>query len=351
MNLYIDKKSELTAYEQLREQIIFLISTGEIRIGDEMPSVRAVARQLGVSLNTVSKVYSGLVRGGWLIEHPGAHHKVVGWKCRSLPQFSGSSLDELIDHTIELAIGNGFSLQELAAHVRKRLVEQSPDHLLIVEPDPGIGELMQEEIGTKTGYRPETCSLAALQRNESLAIGALLIAPLYLVESLSRLAAVHRARIIGVSYSPLDTLIGTIARLSQPSMIGWVSVSAAGLKTVSGMAAPAISNRHSSHLFLLETAGADESGEVTVRRFRVGDYRPSDILKPLEKSPLPTTSAVQPRRVELNEIVSGSDLRCMDLLFLDSVAARYIRHPSGVEYRLLSESSLELVKSAAKSLG
>jgi DNA-binding transcriptional regulator YhcF (GntR family) len=349
MNLHIDKESELTAYEQLREQIIFLISTGEIKIGEEMPSVRGLARQLGVSLNTVSKVYSGLVRGGWLIEHPGAHHKVVEWKRRAQRPFSGASLDELIDHTIELALGNGYSLQQLADHLRKRLLEQPPDHLVIVEPDPGIGEIMQDEIGKKIGFGPARYSLTSLQMNPAIGIGALLIAPVYIVERLGRFG-VDRTRIIGVSYSPLDNLIAAISRLSRPSMIGWISVSEAGLKTVSGMAAPAIGNRHSSHFFLLKRRDPDEAGQFTLRRFRVGGYTPGDILKVTEHTASPKPSAAESGIAEFKETVSASDLRCMDTLFLDSVSSRLIEHPHGIHYRLLSDSSLEIIEAAAKSL-
>lgn len=349
MNLQIDKESELTAYEQLREQIIFLISTGEIKIGEEMPSVRGLARKLGVSLNTVSKVYSGLVRGGWLIEHPGAHHKVVEWKPRAEPSFSAASLDDLIEQTISVALRNGYSLQQLTDHLRKRLLDQPPDHLLIVEPDAGMGEMMQEEIAKKVGYRPPKCSMRTLQQNPALGIGALLIVPVYMVERLAQLAMPH-TRIIGVFYSPLDALIGVIARLPQQSMIAWVSVSGAGLKTVSGMVAPAMSNRHSSHLFLLERLRAGESTKFILRRFRVADYRPSDILKVADGSISPRPSAVQPRGEEPNATVTTSDLRCMDLLFLDSVAARFIQHPHAIHYQLLSEESLQMIEAAAKNL-
>lgn len=349
MNLHIDKESELTAYEQLREQIIFSISTGEIGIGEEMPSVRALARKLGISINTVSKVYSGLVRGGWLVERPGAHHNVVKRTRRDELHLSGASLDDVIDHTISLARDSGYSLQQLADHLRKRLLQQAPDHLLIVEPDPGIGEMMQEEIGKKIGYSPPSYSIEKMQQTPALSIGALLISPVYIVETLSHFA-IDRARIIDVSYSPLETLTTAISRLSRPSMIGWVSVSGAGLKTVSGMAAPAISNRHSSHLFLLERPIANKTGRFTLRRFRTADYRPSDILKVAEHSAAPGPSPADSRFSEVNETIPASDLRCMDMLFLDSVASQLIEHPNAIHYQLLSNSSLEKIEAAAKSL-
>ena len=350
MKLHIDKKSELTAHEQLREQIIFLISTGEIAIGEEMPSVRGLARQLGVSLNTVSKVYSDLVRGGWLLDRPGAHHKVVERKRRDELSLSGAGLDELIDQTIHLAFSKGYSLQQLADHLRKRLLDQPSDHLLIVEPDAGMGQIMREEIRQKIGYAPLTCSLKRLQQNPAVSIGALLIAPVYMLEKLGQ-SAMDRARTIAVSYSPLDKCTAAISRLSQPSMIGWVSVSGAGLKTVSGMAAPAIGSRHTSHLFLMERLDPNDPGRFTLRRFKLADYHQTDILKAAEQTALPGLSAPELRIAEASAAVSASDLSCMDLLFLDSVTFGLLRHPKAVHYQLLSEGSLEMIEAAAKGLG
>lgn len=349
MNLHIDKESELTAYEQLREQIIFLISTGEIEIGKEMPSVRRLARQLSVSPNTVSKVYSGLVRGGWLVEHPGAHHKVVEWKRRTEPSLSAASLDELIDETINVALGNGYSLQQLTDHLRKRLLDQPPDHLLIVEPDPGMGEILREEIRQTIGYGPPTCTLKLLQQHPALGIGALLITPVYMLEKLGQ-SAIDGRRAIAVSYSPLDKCIRAISELSQPSMIGLVSVSGAGLKTVSGVAARAISNRHSSHLFLMDRPDPKEAGQFTLRRFRVGDYRPIDILKATEQSASTMTSTAESGIALITETAHVSDLRCMDLLLLDSIASQLIEHPHAVQYKLLSDTSLKMIEVAARTL-
>jgi GntR family transcriptional regulator len=349
MKLHIDKESELTATEQLREQIIFLISTGGISIGEEMPSVRGLARKLGVSINTVSKVYSGLASGGWLVARPGAHHTAVEGSSRNDLAFSGKSINDIIDQVIDLAVRNGYSLQQLTNQLRNRLLEQPPDHLLIVEPDSGIGVVMREEIGQRVGAKPPTCDLTTLQQNPALRVGALLIAPVYMLEKLGHFN-VNRKRTIAVSYSPLDAIISTISRLQKPSMIGFVSVSAAGLKTVSGMAAPAISSRHSSHMFLLETPDPNQTGRLALRRFRAGDYRPTDILKGNGGTAAPNLSAIEKSIWQTNETVSASDLRCMDLLLLDSVAFKLVEHPQKIRYQLLSENSLEMIEAAARRL-
>jgi DNA-binding transcriptional regulator YhcF (GntR family) len=72
MQIYIDKRSEVPVRDQLRQQIIFLIGTGQLSIGMELPSVGQLARQLKVHHNTISHAYSQLTRDGWLIKKPAA---------------------------------------------------------------------------------------------------------------------------------------------------------------------------------------------------------------------------------------------------------------------------------------
>jgi GntR family transcriptional regulator len=47
------------------------VSSGELPVGAQLPSVRGLAQQLSVNPNTVSKAYSELVTGGWLNSRAG----------------------------------------------------------------------------------------------------------------------------------------------------------------------------------------------------------------------------------------------------------------------------------------
>lgn len=351
MKFRMDKKSEVRPHEQLREQIIFLISTGELAIGEEMPSVRGLARQLGISLNTVSKVYSELVRGRWLIERPGAHHLIVERKDATRASQPVADLDDLIDRTISHAQAHGYSLQQLAARIRGRLLDQPPDHFLVVAPDPGIGELMREEIRERIGYAPPACSIHLLQPNPALGIGAILIAPSYLVETLGFVPP-HRRRVLPITYSPLHENIATISQLSQPSMIGLLSVSGAGLKTISGMIAPAVGTRHSIHLFLMERLDPKDDCQYRFRRYKPEEYHPEDILKPaaINRTAASRSPEQKPEEPRGDNAISEADLRCMDILFCDSITSSRVHHPRLIKYQLLSEQSLNKIEAEAANL-
>ena len=58
----IDLQSRTPIYEQLYKKVVELILKDELRAGDKLPSVRELAKSLGVNPNTVSKAFQLLER-------------------------------------------------------------------------------------------------------------------------------------------------------------------------------------------------------------------------------------------------------------------------------------------------
>lgn len=58
----IDPYSRSPIYEQVIHRISELIMVGDLKNGDKLPSVRTLARDLGVNPNTVQKAYAELER-------------------------------------------------------------------------------------------------------------------------------------------------------------------------------------------------------------------------------------------------------------------------------------------------
>ena len=56
----LDSKAGIPFYRQIIDQIKFGIATGRLRVGEQLPTVRALAVDLKVNLNTVSKAYKEL---------------------------------------------------------------------------------------------------------------------------------------------------------------------------------------------------------------------------------------------------------------------------------------------------
>ncbi len=62
----VDKGSGIPLYVQLSEQIRLAVHRGGLRPGDPLPTVRALAVELGVNANTVARVFRELQREGLL---------------------------------------------------------------------------------------------------------------------------------------------------------------------------------------------------------------------------------------------------------------------------------------------
>jgi DNA-binding transcriptional regulator YhcF (GntR family) len=63
----VDRNRDEPVYAQIARQIRVRISTGDLRPGTLLPSVRAVATDLGVNLNTVARAYRQLEDGGFVV--------------------------------------------------------------------------------------------------------------------------------------------------------------------------------------------------------------------------------------------------------------------------------------------
>jgi DNA-binding transcriptional regulator YhcF (GntR family) len=67
VTLTIDRDHDEPVYEQVADQVRQLIASGELSPGTSLPSVRQLAGDLGVSLNTVARAYRRLETEGFLI--------------------------------------------------------------------------------------------------------------------------------------------------------------------------------------------------------------------------------------------------------------------------------------------
>lgn len=74
----LDYKSRLPIYEQLYKSITKMAALGAMDKDEPLPSVRALAQELGVNPNTVQKAYQMLERDGIIYSVPGKGSFVSG---------------------------------------------------------------------------------------------------------------------------------------------------------------------------------------------------------------------------------------------------------------------------------
>jgi DNA-binding transcriptional regulator YhcF (GntR family) len=63
-NITVSHESTVAPYEQLRMGIIAQVRSGELTAGTKIPTVRALAAQLGLAPNTVARAYRELETDG-----------------------------------------------------------------------------------------------------------------------------------------------------------------------------------------------------------------------------------------------------------------------------------------------
>lgn len=71
LRIIIVNSAEIPIYEQIMNQIKSAILSGELEEGDLLPSVRALAKDLNVSVITTRKAYEGLEAEGFTISMAG----------------------------------------------------------------------------------------------------------------------------------------------------------------------------------------------------------------------------------------------------------------------------------------
>ena len=108
-------------YAQLTRAIQFAITTGRLKIGEQLPTVRQLAVDLRVNANTVAKVYAELERAGILETRRGVGTFVCARHFEATAnQDHQELLVELVDKYVEEAGAMGFSIDDLLEQLEKR---------------------------------------------------------------------------------------------------------------------------------------------------------------------------------------------------------------------------------------
>jgi GntR family transcriptional regulator len=110
----IDPRSPTPLYEQIAARVRVAVAAGELRIGDSLPSVRSLARQLRVNPATVVQAYRDLASDGFVeIRHgQGTFVREVAQHLRE--EEKEAQATQLVRRVIQDAARRGIGVEDLA---------------------------------------------------------------------------------------------------------------------------------------------------------------------------------------------------------------------------------------------
>lgn len=114
MIIRIDADSPVPAFEQIRGQVAAMAGSGVLAVGARLPTIRQLARDLGIAPGTVARAYQELEREGILVTR-GRHGSFVG----DTKTISGSEAD--LDQAAEALAIKGYQLGLTADQLADRL--------------------------------------------------------------------------------------------------------------------------------------------------------------------------------------------------------------------------------------
>jgi GntR family transcriptional regulator len=126
----IDFRSSEPIYLQIARQIEQLVAKGDLKLGDQLPTVRELATELRINFNTVSRAYKVLDgariistqrgRGTYIWEEPSKE---------GIQLLRQEGLKGLLQRCIDDAYKMGFSNQEISQAFREKIQAWEKDEI------------------------------------------------------------------------------------------------------------------------------------------------------------------------------------------------------------------------------
>ena len=114
MKLSIDPDSSVPIYIQIEDSIHSLIAAGQIQPGEQLPTIRELAADIRVNLNTVARAYFELDREGVISTQRGKGTFVSGIPDqKQIEKKRQKLLYSIIESTLKEASNLGYSVDEI----------------------------------------------------------------------------------------------------------------------------------------------------------------------------------------------------------------------------------------------
>lgn len=113
MNIFIDNKSGLPIYDQIYNQIKSQIISGALREDQLLPSIRNLAKDLGISVITTRRAYDELEREGFIYTVAGKGCFVAAKNTELLREENLRQIETHLQAIRDLAAACGLSREDI----------------------------------------------------------------------------------------------------------------------------------------------------------------------------------------------------------------------------------------------
>ena len=116
----LDPRSGVPFYRQIIDQIRYGVATGNLNVGEQLPTVRSLAVDLKVNLNTVSKAYRDLEIQNILETQQGTGTFIGSVEVQLSDMERQSKLAGICTEFLSIAASYGFSIDEMINELKQR---------------------------------------------------------------------------------------------------------------------------------------------------------------------------------------------------------------------------------------
>lgn len=120
----LDPKSGVPFYRQIIDQIRYGIATGQLQVGEQLPTVRSLAVDLKVNLNTVTKAYKELEIQKILETQQGTGTFIGNVQVEISETEKASKLRMICQEFMNIASSYGFSVEDLIEELNQHKGEK-----------------------------------------------------------------------------------------------------------------------------------------------------------------------------------------------------------------------------------
>ena len=119
IQIQIDKTGGIPFYRQIIDAVKSGIATGQLKPGDQLPTVRQLAVDLSINLNTVSRSYTELEITGLVDTQMGSGTFVSNKRIERDEVERQRILDELCQQALSRATSHGLNLDDILENLKR----------------------------------------------------------------------------------------------------------------------------------------------------------------------------------------------------------------------------------------